>query len=249
MKKIGILGGLAWPSTVEYYAGICRLAEARHTAAGLPGAAAMPEMSIESLDVVRAASLLGDDDDEASWAAFDEYHRAGLRRLERSGADLALIACNTAHLRFAQITRDIGIPVTNVLEVAASACARRGISRMLILGTMPTMHSHILREVFARHGIEANPPHGHRRQRAITATIEALQHGRTDGVSRRIRAIVGGRNAGPWQAPAAVYLGCTELSLAFPAYRTAEFFEVGGIRHVNSTVLHLRATFAHATAP
>ena len=53
---------------------------------------ALPEIAIESLNVATAVSLLGDDSDEASWSAFDSYHRAALRRLERSGAEFAVIA-------------------------------------------------------------------------------------------------------------------------------------------------------------
>ena len=47
-------------------------------------------MSIESLDLNKAVSFLGIDDDEESWLQFDDYHRAALRRLEASGADFAL---------------------------------------------------------------------------------------------------------------------------------------------------------------
>ena len=66
MKKIGIIGGVGWPSTVEYYAELCRRAVARHQAENPGGTPAMPEMSIESLDHRKAIQFLGGED-EASW--------------------------------------------------------------------------------------------------------------------------------------------------------------------------------------
>ena len=101
MKKIGIVGGVGWPSTVDYYSLICRRSERWHLT---------PEMSIESLDLNKAVSYLGVDGDEESWVRFDDYHRAALRRLGSSGAEFALMASNSPHRRFASIVRGMGIP-------------------------------------------------------------------------------------------------------------------------------------------
>jgi len=243
MKKAGILGGIAWPSTVEYYAGFCRLVERHHADAGRTGPAEMPEMSIESLDLARATVLLGNDDDEASWLAFDDYHRAGLRQLERAGAAFAVIACNTAHHRLDQITRDAGIPVISILDVAADACMRLGVDRLLILGTRTVMTSGLFRNTFRQRGIDAfGPPHPHQ-ARSVLSTIEALGHCCIDGAADRIREVVAGMPENGNPGSTAVYLGCTELPLAFEANRTEEVFERDGVRYLNSTALHIRAAF------
>ena len=68
MKKIGIVGGIAWLSTVDYYSQLCRRGEERHRATNAQGPASTPEMSIESLDLNRLFACLGNDGDEASWA-------------------------------------------------------------------------------------------------------------------------------------------------------------------------------------
>lgn len=73
MKKIGIVGGVAWPSTVEYYSEICRRSERWHVARNLEDVPSTPEMSIESLDLNKAVSYLGIDGDEESWVQFDDY--------------------------------------------------------------------------------------------------------------------------------------------------------------------------------
>ncbi len=124
MKKSGIVGGVAWLSTVDYYTEICRRSERLHLAKNLQCAPSTPEMSIESLDLNKAFSYLGTDDDEESWSQFDEYHRAALQRLEASGAEFALIASNTSHHRFSAIVRGIGIPVISIFG-ERDAIARR----------------------------------------------------------------------------------------------------------------------------
>ncbi|HEV7180730.1 MAG TPA: hypothetical protein VGN11_12730, partial [Candidatus Baltobacteraceae bacterium] len=60
MKKIGIVGGLAWPSTVEYYSELCRRAKRCDASGGL-------EINIESLDLAKSVSYFGVDGDEVSW--------------------------------------------------------------------------------------------------------------------------------------------------------------------------------------
>ncbi|MGH8184037.1 MAG: aspartate/glutamate racemase family protein [Rhodanobacteraceae bacterium] len=246
MKKIGILGGIAWPSTVEYYSGLCRLAERRHTEAGKSGPAEMPEMAIESLDLATATALLGRDDDDISWQAFDAYHREGLRRLERNGADFAVIACNTAHHRLAQITRGVDIPVLNILDVATAACARLGVESVLILGTLTVMTSAVFRDAFLRRGIAARGPRRRGERQATVATIEALARGCNEGIARRIHDIVADPPTERAPRSSAVYLGCTELPLAFTSRKTDGVFESEGIRYINSTALHVRAAFERA---
>ncbi len=61
MKKIGIVGGTAWLSTVDYYTAICRMSEQFHAAQNRKGPLPTPEMSIESLAVCRreASASLG----------------------------------------------------------------------------------------------------------------------------------------------------------------------------------------------
>ena len=153
MKKIGIVGGVAWRSTVEYYADICRRAEEMHLAQRRPGPPASPEMVIESLDLNTAFAAIGNDEDESSWSRFDEYHRAALLRLERSGAEMALIASNTPHHRFREITRGVRIPVVSILA-ATAAEAKIFIARL-----------YAYRKLTAKGTIRSIPPRIHTRKR------------------------------------------------------------------------------------
>jgi aspartate racemase len=246
MKKIGIVGGVAWRSTVEYYSEICLRSEQWHHARELRGVPSTPEMSFESLDLNKAVSYLGIDGDEASWLQFDGYHRSALQRLEASGADFALIASNTPHHRFTSITCGIGIPVINIFDVVAKESARMGASQVLILGTALTMRSAIFREEFAKHGIEAAGPHDETARAKTAGLITDLQLGKLKGASARLGRIAKTAFRPSFEAQPAVCLACTELALAFPRQRTLATFEYNGVLYINAMAVHLNAAFDFA---
>jgi aspartate racemase len=246
MKKIGIVGGVAWPSTVDYYSEICRRSERLHLARNPHVVPSTPEMSIESLDLNKAISYFGNDDDEKSWLQFDDYHRAALRRLETSGADFALMASNTPHHRFATIVRGIGIPVISIVDAVAKESARIEAREVLILGTDLTMRSLRFREGFAKYGVDATGPHDEATRALTVGLITELQLGKLDGATEQLGRIV--RRSFEWQfrAPRVVCLACTELPLAFPEEKMLTTFEYDGVLYINSTTVHINAAFDFA---
>jgi aspartate racemase len=248
MKKIGIVGGVAWPSTVDYYTEICRRSENRHSAGNRKGPPSMPEMSIESLDLSRAVSYIGVDGDDGSWSRFDEYHRAALRRLEASGVEFAVIASNTPHHRFDAIVRGVGIPVINIWEEAAKECTRLGAEQVLILGTAVTMRSPEFLKRFAKHGVEAAGPLDSTARSQTEGLIAELQAGKTEGAAERIGKVARTSFAGQFTARPVVCLACTELPLAFREWKTLASFSVDGVTYVNSSSVHIGAAFDFAVA-
>ena len=246
LKKIGIVGGVAWPSTVTYYAEICRRSEERHSSNGLEGPPSIPEIVIESLDHNKAVSYLGLEDDEQSWTRFDEYHRTALQRLEASGAEVAAIASNSPHHRFEQIVRGIRVPVINILDSAAREARRTGARQVLILGTALAMKSRRFREAFARHGIVAAGPHDET-ARIMTAELSSeLQQGRVEGAAHRLSNIVKAAFEGHFTGHPFVCLACTELPLAFASLQTHATFKYGGVSYINTTAAHINALFDFA---
>ena len=183
MKKIGIVGGVAWISTVDYYTDICRRSEEWHAASNLPGPPSTPEMVIESLDHNKAVAYLGVEGEDESWRRFDEYHRSALLRLELSGADFALIASNTPHHRFESIVRGVTIPVLDIFDVVAKESAQIGATEVLILGTAVTMSSPRFREAFSRHGVQAVSPPDEAARRSTIELIQDLKLGKLEGAA------------------------------------------------------------------
>lgn len=248
MKKIGIVGGIAWLSTVEYYRTICRLSQASQENAALEGPPSYPEMVIESLDISKSFGLRGRPGDEASWGRFDAYFHAALERLEASGADFALIASNTPHNRYAAITQGIGIPVLSIFEVVAKACAGHGVRDALILGTAPTMSLPVFPAVLRKHGVAGVAPHSAADRAKVVELIDELHAGRGEGGAELIRGLA--EQAFPKRSGArpAVCLSCTELPLAFPEFVDEPTFELDGVLFVNTTILHATAAFDFARA-
>jgi aspartate racemase len=241
LKKIGLVGGIAWLSTAEYYKGICLRSEQRLRSRERTGAPAMPELVIESLDLHRAVAYIGQDESAESWSRFDEYHRAALRRLEASGAQVAAIASFTAHHRLADIAQGIKIPVIDVFDIAARECWRAGARQALILGTAPTMNSARLRAVFAGYGVEAAGPKDKTSQKAVQRLIDELHRGNEFGVAGdRIDEIAARAVAAEKGVSPIICLACTELPLAFATQARALF------RHLKRTYLNATAAHIHA---
>src|SRR5260370_30390366 len=185
MRKIGIVGGVAWQSTVQYYSEFCRRRELWHTLSKRPGPPSTPEISIESLDLATAVSYLGSADDENSWSRFDEYHRAALKRLEVSGADFALIASNTPHHRLDTIVSGIRIPVISIIDALARKSVLIGARQILLLGTDLTMRSQRFRKEFGKHGVEAAGPGDEAVRTMTTKLITELHRGTTTDPSNQ----------------------------------------------------------------
>ena len=246
MKKIGIVGGLAWPSTVNYYSEICRRSERWHLARNPHAVPSTPEMSIESLDVNKAISYFGTDEDEESWSQFDGYHRAALQRLEASGADFALMASNTPHHRFASIVREIRIPVLSILDAAAKESARIRASEVLILGTALTMRSPKFREGFAKYGVEATGPHDEAARVMTAGLITELQLGKVEGAAERLGRIARMSFGRHFRTQPVVCLACTELPLAFEERKMLTTFESDGVTYINTTAVHIVAALDFA---
>lgn len=246
MKKIGIVGGVAWQSTVHYYSELCRLSEQWYGAKNLRGVPPMPEISIESLDLAKAVSYLGSDGDEESWSRFDDYHRAALNRLEGSGADFALMASNTPHHRFEAIMEGIRIPVISILDVVAKESARIGARQVLLLGTALTMRSPKFREEFAKYGVEATGPHDEVVRAMTVELITDLQLGKVAGAAKRLVRIAKLSFNPQFKDQPVVCLACTELPLAFEMMKTLATFEYEGILFINTTIVHINAAFDFA---
>jgi len=247
MKKIGIVGGVGWQSTTEYYSELCRRSEQWHLARNPRGVPTMPEISIESLDLAKAISYLGSDDDEQSWSQFDDYHRRALKRLETNEADFALMASNTPHHRFEAIVRSIRIPVISILDEMAKESARIGAQQVLLLGTALTMRSPKFRETFAKHGIEASGPLDESLRAMTAELITDLQFGKLDSADQRLATVARlSLDENQFGDQRAVCLACTELPLAFARMKQLATFKYDGILFINTTAVHIDAAFNFA---
>jgi aspartate racemase len=198
-------------------------------------------MSIESLDLKMAISLIGKDDDEQTWVKFDSYHRDALLRLQQSGAALAAIASNTPHIRYDSIIQGIDVPVVDMFTAIAEEATHSGFKHVLILGTPLTMKSQRFKNVLSSYGISTVPVTDEDSISEIVELIGRLQAGVVDGCAETLGRIVKRLWISTPEGQPCVILSCTELPLAFPEKTSERLFQSGEVVYIDSTAVHIRA--------
>ncbi len=148
MKKIGLIGGMSWVSTVDYYRYINTLVQER--LGGLSSA----EIMLESLNFSPIAALQSADD----WPALDSILAESAKRLEQAGADCVLICANTMHKCAPAVEAAIDIPLIHIADATAQAIKADGMTKVALLGTRYTMELPFLRDRMAANGLDVIVP-------------------------------------------------------------------------------------------
>jgi aspartate racemase len=165
-RTLGIIGGIAPGSTIEYYRQIVDAYRARTNE--------YPSVVINSIDLKRMLGLVFD-------ARLDEliaYLLAEIGRLALARADVALLASNTPHLVFDEIRRRAPIPMISIVEAARDAAASRNLKRLGLFGTGSTMRGSFYPDVFSRAGIMLIVPRDDEQNYIHTKYMEELIPGR-----------------------------------------------------------------------
>lgn len=202
MKTIGVIGGMSWESSAEYYKLLNRHAKARlgghHNARSL-----MLTVDFAPIEEYQRA---GD------WAALGREMADAARRLERGGADLVMLATNTMHRVCDAIEQAISVPFLHIADPTGDALRAAGIERVGLLGTRYTMEQTFytgrLRE---RYALDTVVPDEAGRADVHRVIYDELCHGVVNEASRAVyRRVIEGLAARGAQA---VILGCTEITL------------------------------------
>jgi aspartate racemase len=142
MRTLGIIGGIAPGSTVDYY----RLIIAAYREQKQDGS--YPSILINSIDVTRLLQLVAANrlEELTDWLLWE------VDRLARAGAEVGLLASNTPHLVFPELSRQSAIPLLSIVDAAM------GLRTVGLLGTQFTMQGRFYPEVFAQRGIAVLAP-------------------------------------------------------------------------------------------
>lgn len=201
MKVLGLLGGMSWESTVEYY----RLAnlEARARLGGLHSA----PLLLWSVDFaeIEALQVAGAWDEAGSRLA------AAAQILEHAGADLLVLCTNTMHKVADTIEGSVGIPLLHIVDCVARPVAAAGMRRVGLVGTRFTMEDPFWAERMSRHGIEVLVPEPEDREVVHRVIYEELCLGVFRDASRLRLVEIVEKLAG--HGAEGVVLGCTEIEL------------------------------------
>ena len=201
MQTIGIIGGMSWYSTINYYKIInSRVQEAlggHHSARVL----------IDSLDFdeVRALQLAED------WDGAGALLAASGRRLQDAGAGTVLIGTNLMHKVAPAVEAALDVPLLHIADTVGAAAAARGVERLAILGTKWVMAEDFYADRLARHGITAIAPAPDRHAAIDAIIFDELTQGVVTDASRThfVAEIQALKDAGAQ----AVVLACTEIEL------------------------------------
>ena len=148
MRLLGIVGGIAPESTVEYY----RLLVATYRER--TGDGSYPPLVINSIDLTTMLDLIAG----GRLAEVTSYLLTEIERLARAGADVALLASSTPHIVFDDLARQSPVPLLSIVEAACDAARGLGLRRVGLFGTRFTMQGGFYRKVFERQSITVSVP-------------------------------------------------------------------------------------------
>ncbi|MET9419140.1 aspartate/glutamate racemase family protein [Streptomyces sp. NPDC006540] len=201
MRTIGLIGGMSWESSAEYYRLLNELV--RDRLGGLHSARCV----LHSVDFAEIEEL----QTAGEWERAGEILAAAARGLEAAGADLLLICTNTMHKVAGQVEAAVRVPLLHLADATADAVRARGLTRVGLLGTAFTMEQDFYRERLAGHGLEVLTPDAEGRALVHRVIYDELCLGVVRDDSRvRYQKVIGELvDAGV----EGVVLGCTEIEL------------------------------------
>ncbi len=202
MKTIGLIGGMSWESSIEYYRIINETV--RDRLGGLHSAQSLM-YSVEFAEV-EALQHRGD------WPRLTALMVDAAQRLERGGADFLVLCTNTMHKMADDMQRGVAIPLLHIADATAAEVKGRGLSKVGLLGTRFTMEEDFYRGRLAeRHGLEVLIPSEAEREIVDRVIYEELCAGKIVAASREDYRRVMAHLAE--QGAQGIVLGCTEIGL------------------------------------
>lgn len=201
MKTIGLIGGLSWYSTAQYYRVINEVVQESL------GGHASASIALQSLDfsMVRAQQQAGD------WAGAGRLLADAGRRCQDAGAEVVLICSNLMHRVADDVEAALDVPLLHIADAIADRARDRGHSRLGVLGARWVMEEDFYVGRLARAGLTVTVPAAEDRATVDRVIFDELTQGRIVDASRAAYAGIIGRLA---EAGAeAVVLGCTEIEL------------------------------------
>lgn len=216
MKTLGLIGGMSWESTAEYYRTLNQLTRAR--LGGLHSARLVLH-SVDFADIERLQT-------QGRWTEAGEVLADAARSLEAAGAELLLICTNTMHRVADQVEAAVSVPLLHLADATAGAVRAAGLRRVGLLGTAFTMEQDFYRGRLEANGLTVLVPDTDGRALVHRVIYEELCLGVVREESRAayrrvIEELVAAGAEG-------VILGCTEIELlvrdedsAVPLFPTA----------------------------
>ncbi len=201
MRRIGLIGGMSWESTAEYYRLANQLVSERL------GGYHSADLVLRSVDF----AVVEDQQQRGAWTEAARLLATAARELEAAGAECVALCTNTMHLVAEEIAAAVHVPFVHLVDVVAEAVRSDGAEAVALLGTRFTMDQPFYREHLERHGLRVHLPSPDERELVHRVIYDELVHGVVSEESRAAysRVIAGLVDRGA----DGVVLGCTEIEL------------------------------------
>ncbi len=206
-KTLGIIGGMGPAATADLFEKLLRYTDADNDQAHLP-------ILIDSNTRIpdrTAAILRGGEDPRPELCK-------SARRLEAAGADLLVMACNTAHYFYDDVCAAVKTPILHMPRVTAAAVKEKGYARAALLATTGTVQSGVYADAFAREapGVSLLLPKDAEQAAVMSLIYEGVKAGRRDFDAAPVQAMLDRLTQ---EGVECFLLGRTELPLAFSLYK------------------------------
>jgi aspartate racemase len=202
MLRIGLIGGMSWESSIEYYRIINQLVQEEL------GGVHSAKIVMVSLDFAEIEEM----QINGEWELAAHVLVDSAKAIEGAGADFVLICTNTMHLLADEVQQGIGIPLLHIADATAKEIQNRELKTVGLLGTRFTMEKEFYRgRLENQHGLKVLIPAEDQRERVHRVIYDELVKGKTLDESRLVyNAII--QNLVENGAEG-IILGCTEIGL------------------------------------
>ncbi|MFO7867194.1 MAG: aspartate/glutamate racemase family protein [Candidatus Aminicenantes bacterium] len=202
MKNIGLIGGMSWESSLEYYRIINE--EVKNKLGGFHSA----ECVMYSVDFHDIEQL----QHQNKWKEASDFLVAVAQKVEKAGADFLVICTNTMHKMADAVSENTRIPLLHIGDVTAEAVQKEGNSRVGLLGTRFTMEQDFYKgRLTGKYGIDVLIPPEEEREIIHKILYQELCLGEIKKRSRdQFHAIITALKSRGAQG---IILGCTEIPL------------------------------------
>ena len=202
MKTIGLIGGMSWESSAQYYALINRAVRDR---LGPPHSARTIMHSLDFGEVERLQH-------QGEWDMLGDMLAESARRIEAAGADCIVLCTNTMHKLSARIEATSKLPFLHIADATGAAIVAKGLAKVALLGTAFTMEQDFYRGRLSRtFGLDVIVPEDEDRAEVHRIIYDELVNGKIEPRSRTAYRHVFGLLVE--QGVQGVILGCTEIGL------------------------------------
>jgi aspartate racemase len=224
MKKIGILGGMSYESTIKYYDLLLQKYYDKHYDYNYP------EILIYSLNFQKVIDYeLGNDTPK-----YVDYLMSGINSLQNGGADFIIMAANSPHAVFDDLIQKTNLPILSIVEATAEKALEMGLNKLLLIGIKFTMQSSFYQRIFENSNMQVITPEDIEQDLIDQIIFDELVIGKfkNDSKQKLLEIIHNYEVDG-------VILGCTELPLIFHKNDTS-------IKLLDTIEIHVEAALKYA---